>query len=66
MAAKKKSKRGMGFEAAAASAARSAGVSKERGRAIIAAGARKASPAAKHRNPNLRKVKGAAKKKRKR
>jgi hypothetical protein len=62
MAAKKKSKRGMGFEAAASSAARSAGVSKERGRAIIAAAARKASPAAKRKNPNLKKVKGKAKK----
>jgi len=56
-----KSKKGMGFEAAAASAAKSAGVSKKRGRAIIAAGARKASPAAKRKNPNLKKVKGKAK-----
>jgi len=56
-----KAKRGMGFEAAASSAAKSAGVSKERGRAIIAAAARKASPAAKKRNPNLLKVKGKKK-----
>jgi hypothetical protein len=56
-----KSRKGMGFEAAASSAARSAGVSKARGRAIIAASARKASPAAKRRNPNLLKVKGAKK-----
>jgi hypothetical protein len=51
-----KSKKGMGFEKAASSAAKSAGVSKERGRAIIAAAARKASPAAKKANPNLKKV----------
>jgi hypothetical protein len=57
-----KSRKGMGFEAAASSAARSAGVSKARGRAIIAASARKASPAAKRKNPNLLKVKGAKKK----
>ena len=53
-----KARKGMGFKAAAASAAKSAGVSPERGGAIIAAGARKASPAAKRRNPNLKKVKG--------
>jgi len=57
-----KSKKGMGFNAAAKSAARSAGVSEKRGRAIIAAGARKASAAAKRKNPNLKKVKGRAKK----
>lgn len=61
--ARRKSRKGMGFEAAARSAAAGAGVSLERGRAMIAAGARKASPAAKKRNPNLRKVKGASKKK---
>ncbi len=52
----------IGFEAAAEQAAKSAGVSKERGRAIVAAGARKASPAAKKRNPRLKKVKGSSKK----
>jgi hypothetical protein len=56
-----KSRKGMGFEAAAASAARSAGVSKARGRAIIAAGARKASAKAKRANPNLLKVSGVKK-----
>jgi hypothetical protein len=56
----------MGFEAAAESAARSAGVSKERGRKIIAAGARKASAAAKRKNPNLLKVKGASKRRKRR
>ena len=54
--AKKKSKKGMGFQAAAASAAKSAGVSEERGRAIVAAASQKASPAAKKANPNLKKV----------
>ena len=56
-----KAKKGMGFEAAAQSAAKSAGVSKARGRAIT----RKASPAAKRANPNLLKVSGAKKPKRK-
>ena len=56
-----KSKKGMGFKAAARSAAASAGVSEKRGAAIIAASARKASPAAKRKNPNLLKVKGAKK-----
>lgn len=56
--AKKKARKGMGFEAAARGVAKRQGVSMERARAIIAAGARKASPAAKKRNPNLRKVKG--------
>ncbi len=63
MAKKRKAKKGMGFEAAAASAAAGAGVSKERGRKIIAAKSRAASPEAKRKNPNLKKVKGAAKKK---
>jgi hypothetical protein len=53
--------KGMGFKAAAASVAKKQGVSKERASAIIAAGARKASPAAKKANPNLKKVKGKAK-----
>ena len=56
-----KSKKGMGFNAAAASAAKSAGVSQARGRAIIAAGARKASAKAKRANPNLLKVSGVKK-----
>jgi len=50
--------RHVGFEAAARSAARGAGVSLERGRAIIAAGARRASAKARRRNPRLRRVKG--------
>lgn len=56
-----KAKKGMGFKAAANSVAKKEGISKERANAIIAAGARKASPAAKRANPNLNKVKGKAK-----
>lgn len=47
-----------GFKAAAASIARKQGVSKDRAGAILAAGARKASPAAKRANPRLRNVHG--------
>jgi len=56
--------KGMGFKAAAASVAKKSGVSKKAANAIIAAGARKASLAAKKANPNLKKViaKKAAKK----
>jgi hypothetical protein len=57
------SKKGMGFNAASASAAKSAGVSQKRGDAIIAAAARKASPAAVKKNPNLKKVSGVVPKK---
>ena len=49
----------IGFNAAAAKAAKGAGVSLKRGKAIIAAGARNASAAAKKANPRLRKVRGA-------
>lgn len=47
----------IGFDAAAEQAAEGAGVSMERGRAIIAAGARKASKAAHKANPRLNRVK---------
>lgn len=50
------SKKGMGFDAAARSAAKSAGVPVERGRAMIAAGRAKASKKAVAANPNLKKV----------
>jgi len=49
----------IGFEAAAEKAAAGEGESIEAGRAMIAAAARKASPAAKHKNPRLKKVHGA-------
>jgi hypothetical protein len=60
--AKKKSKKGMGFKAAAREAAKGYGGNLERGAAAVAASSRRASPEAKRRNPNLKKVKGAAKK----
>lgn len=47
-----------GFKKAAASIEKKEGVSKERADAILAAGARKASPAAKKSNPKLKKVLG--------
>jgi len=63
-----KSKKGMGFKAAQSQIAKRQGISQKRAGAILAAGARKASPAAKKANPNLLKVGGVggAKKKRKR
>ncbi len=63
MAPKKKVK---GFEANARKIAQQQGVSLKRARAILAAGTRKASPAAKAKNPALRKVKGKAKGRRRR
>jgi hypothetical protein len=53
--------RHIGFKAAEAAAAASG--ARNPG-AVIAAGARNASPAAKRRNPRLAKVKGASKKER--
>jgi len=52
----------MGFEGAAESVAKRQGLPIDRAKAIIAAGARKASPAAKKANPALKKVKMAKKK----
>ena len=49
-------KKGMGFKAAAKSIAKKQGIPMENAGAILAAGARKASPAAKKANPNLKKV----------
>ena len=53
MAVKKKHP---GFEATQKKIAKEQGISEERAGAILAAGARKASPAAKKKNPNLNKV----------
>jgi len=53
--------KGMGFKAAQKSVAKKQGLSMDKAGAIIAVGARKASPAAKKANPNLMKVKGKAK-----
>jgi len=58
-----KAKKGMGFKAAQKQIAKKQGISEKRAGAILAAGARKASAAAKKKNPNLKKVKGKAKKK---
>jgi len=61
-AAKPAAKKGMGFKAAA----KATGLPKAQANAVIASAARKASPAAKRANPNLKNVampkKGAAKK----
>ena len=60
-----KAKKGMGFKKAQSQIAKKQGISKERAGAILAAGARKASAAAKKKNPNLLKVKGVKKSKKK-
>ena len=52
------SKKGMGFKAGAKVIAEKQGIPIKNASAILAAGARKASPAAKKANPNLKKVKG--------
>ena len=54
-------KKTRGFKANQKKIVQKQGISMERAGAILAAGARKASPAAKKRNPRLRKVKGKAK-----
>lgn len=56
-----KSKKGMGFKAAQKEIAAKQNISMDRAGAILAAGARKASPAAKKANPNLYKVSGVKK-----
>ena len=53
-----------GFDTNARRIARQQGVSLKRARAILAASTRRASPAAKRRNPRLKRVKGKAKRKR--
>lgn len=50
--------KGMGFKAAQSQIAKRSSVGKERAGAILAAATRRASPAAKRANPNLKKVKG--------
>jgi hypothetical protein len=49
-------KKGMGFSKAQAQIAKKQGISNKAAGAILAAGARNASPAAKKANPNLKKV----------
>jgi len=51
-------KKGMGFAAAQKSIAKKEGVPMKNAGAILASATRKASPAAKKKNPNLKKVKG--------
>jgi len=51
-------KKGMGFSKAQAQIAKKQGISNKAAGAILAAGARNASPAAKKANPKLKKVKG--------
>jgi len=50
-----------GFKAVAKTIAKKQGISEKRASAIVAAGARKASPAAVKKNPNLKKVSGVKK-----
>ena len=57
-----KAKKGMGFKAAQKNIARRQGVSMESAGAILAASTRRASAAAKRRNPNLKRVRGATRK----
>jgi len=54
-----------GFKAVAKSIAKKQGIPLERANAIVAAGARKASPAAIKANPRLKKVSGVVKAKKK-
>lgn len=49
-------KKHQGFKSAQAKIAKKEGVSADRAGAILAAATRRASPAAKKRNPNLKKV----------
>jgi hypothetical protein len=55
------SKKHPGFKAVQSKIAKKQGVSMESAGAILAAGARKASPAAVKANPNLKKVSGVKK-----
>jgi hypothetical protein len=52
------SKKGMGFKAAQKKIAKKSGASMKEAGAILASSTRKASPEAKKKNPNLKKVKG--------
>jgi len=54
-----KAKKGMGFKKAQSQIAKKQGISKERAGAILAAGARKASAAAKRRSNVIRKIQTA-------
>ena len=56
-------KKHRGFKEVAASIAQKQGIPMERANAILAAGARKASPKAIKANPSLKKISGVVKKK---
>jgi len=58
---RKSTKKVRGFAVNTRKIARQKGISIERARAILAAGTRRASPAAKRRNPRLKRVKGKSK-----
>jgi len=60
----KHSKKHPGFRAVAKKIAERQGVSEERARAMLAAATRRASPAAKRKNPRLKKVKGRSRNRR--
>lgn len=60
---KAKPKKHRGFKAVQKEIAKKQGISMERAGAILAAGARKASPAAIKANPRLKKISGVVKKK---
>lgn len=51
----------MSFKAVQSKIEKNEGVSNDAAGAILASASRKASPAAKKKNPNLKKVKGSAK-----
>lgn len=53
----------MSFKKVASKIAKKQGISKKRASAILAASTRKASAAAKRKNPKLKRVKGKAKRK---
>lgn len=59
----KKSSKHPGFKAVQKKIASKQGISMDRAGAILAAGARKASPSAIKKNPRLKKVSGVVKKK---
>lgn len=63
MATKAKTKKHRGFKAVQKEIAKKQGISMERAGAILAAGARKASPSALRANPRLKKISGVGKKK---
>jgi len=53
----------MSFKTVQSKIAKKEGISKKRAGAILAASSRRASPAAKRKNPKLKKVKGKPKRK---